>query len=102
MATVHVTLNSINDRATTGATPDVADSTPIAAETVTSGATGTIEATSADNQFWEATVTGGNVFVAFGASPAAGENEGHLVLDGQTRAWSVTAEGDTFDTADPA
>lgn len=95
MATVHVTLNNVQALAMTGTTVEVGDSQPIAAKTVESSGTSTEVAgiTGHKGQFWEVTATG-NIFVACGANPTAGQNAGHLVLAGQSRSFAVTVDGE--------
>lgn len=96
MATVHVTMNNVQGRSITGAFPPVVDSQPTDAATATSSATSAEIAgiVGAIGQFWQVTVTGGNVWIAFGTNPAAGSGSGHLVLDGETREFAVTAAGE--------
>jgi len=97
MATVHVTLCDVLARAETGSTMPVLMSQPKGAETLASGAvstTGTLTAARAQDDFWNVTVTGGAVWVAFGTAPTAGPGGGYLVLDGQTIDRSTTVVGE--------
>ena len=86
MATVHITTNSVQGRALTGATMPVIDSIPLDSVTATSSGTDADIAgiVGVVGCFWEVVVTGGNVYVAFGTNPDAGVDPGrHLVLDGE-------------------
>lgn len=96
MATVHVTMNNVQGRAITGSTMPVVDSQPTDAATATSSGTSAEVAgiVGAAGKFWQIAVTGGNVWVAFGSNPTAGSGAGHLILDGQTRDFAVTADGE--------
>lgn len=96
MSTVHVTLNNVQGRALTSSTMPVVDSQPVDAATATSSASSAEVAgiVGAAGKFWQITVTGGNVWVAFGTNPTAVSGAGHLILDGETRDFAVTAEGE--------
>ena len=96
MATVHVTMNNVQGRAITGSTMPVVDSQPTDAATATSSASSAEVAgiVGAIGQFWQVTVSGGDVWVAFGTNPTAASGSGHLVLDGETRDFAVTAVGE--------
>ena len=104
MATVHVTLSRVDDRGDTGAALPLVTSTPEAAETITrssSSQPSTISASKADGLVWSVTATG-NVFIRFGANPTAASGQGHLVLAGQTRDFTVTAAGEKIAVKDAA
>lgn len=91
MATVHITLSSVQSRATTGMTMPVVDSVPTATDTMTSsGSSAQSSITAALGGFWSITATGGNVFAKFGSNPTAVTDEGWLILDGQTRDFAVS------------
>jgi len=97
MATVHVTLSRVEARGDTGEAIAVPTSVPVAAETLTSSPTsqaGTKTATKNSGLFWTVVARGGDVWVAFGASPVAGPGLGFLVLQGWERAFSVTSVGE--------
>jgi len=96
MATVQIVLAGATGRSATGATMPVVNSVPVDADTLTSGASSaqadfSAPATGWETLFWSVTVTGGNVYVRFGANPTAVTEEGWLVLDGQTREFAVSA-----------
>lgn len=97
MATVHAVLSRIKGRAYTGATMPVVDAQTITSKTVTStGTSAEVSGISASDtdQFWSITVTGGNVYAAFGATATAGANNGWLLIDGTTRDFSPNAAGE--------
>jgi hypothetical protein len=103
MATVHVTLSVVDDRASTGASLPVINSVPVAAQTLASAAAsavGNVTASKADGLFWSVTAKGGDVWVAFGANPVAASGSGHLILAGQTRDFSVAATGEKIAVKD--
>jgi hypothetical protein len=93
MATVHVTLSRVKGRASTGSTMPVQDSVEISADTMTSSGTSAQSSITAPDLdcFWSVTVTGGNVYVKFGANPTAVADAGYLLLDGDTRDFSPCA-----------
>ena len=98
MATVHITVGQVTGVATSGTSMPVARSVPIGADTMTStGASAQSSITASTGSlsrqaaFWSITVTGGNVFVAFGANPTAASDSGHLLIDGTTRDFAVAA-----------
>lgn len=96
MATVHISLTQVQERATTGATIPVPDSIPAAAQTMTSSGTSaqsTITASSSEG-VWVVTAKGGDIWVAFGANPTAAQGAGYLVLAGTTRDFGINAVGD--------
>ena len=87
MATVQIVLAGATGRSATGATMPVVNSVPVDADTLTSGASSaqadfSAPATGWETLFWSVTVTGGNVYVRFGANPTAVTEEG---------CWSWTA-----------
>lgn len=94
MATVHIALCNVtaNARIVTSTMP-VPESVTVGSDTITSSGTSQQSSVVASRvgQFWTVAVTGGNVYVCFGADPTAATDAGHLLLDGQTRAFSVTA-----------
>lgn len=97
MATVHVTLGRVSARAETGSTLPLLSSTPRTAETLVSAAASASGALVAQaGEIWSITVTGGNVFGAFGSAPVAASGAGRLLLDGQTRDFAVAAAGEKF------
>jgi hypothetical protein len=97
MATVHIALCNVtaNARIVTSTMP-VPESVTAASDTMTSSGTSQQSSAVASRvgQFWSVTVAGGDVFVLFGADPTAVSDAGFLVLDGQTREFSVTAAGE--------
>ena len=104
MALVHVTLSRIDDRGDTGGSMPVITSVPEAADTVTSSGTSaqsSIVAAKADGLFWSVT-SKGDIWVKFGANPTAAQDDGHLILAGQTRDFSVTAAGEKIAIKDAA
>jgi len=88
MATVHVTVNDAYIRnPVIGSQPlDVA--TAVNADGLVAGVVGV------KDKIWQVTVTGGNIWVAFGSGPAVGNGAGHLVLDGQTREFICATDGE--------
>lgn len=101
MATVHITLGQVTGVSTSGASMPVEPSVPIAADTMTSSGTSaqsnitaTTSALTHQAAVWTVTATGGNVWAAFGANPTAAAEAGHLILDGQTRNLSVSANAE--------
>ena len=96
MALVHVTISRSDDRGDTGASLPLITSVPEAVDTVTSSGTSqqaSITPAKADGLIWSVT-SKGDVWVKFGANPTAASDDGHLVLAGQTRDFSVTAAGE--------
>jgi len=101
MATVHVVLAQASGRSSTGATQPVTNSVEYAADTMTSSAssaqsTAAAPATGWENLFWEVTVSGGNIFGKFGASPTAASDTGVFITDGQTRNFAVSGPSEKF------
>jgi hypothetical protein len=95
LATVHVTLGRVSARADTGSTLPVLSSVPRAAETlVSTPASAAAQMVGQVGEVWSITVTGGDVFVAFGAEPVAASGAGRLLLAGQSREFAVTAVGE--------
>lgn len=95
MATVHVVLAGASGRSSTGSTMPVMNSVETSADTLTSSGTSAQAdfnaGTDWQHLFWSITATGGNVYAAFGADPAAAAESGWLILDGQTREFAVSA-----------
>lgn len=73
----------------------VPSSTPLAKDVLTTSGTSQQSAIVADpgafGAFWVLTVTGGNVWVKFGEDPTAAAESDWLILDGQTREFSIDA-----------
>lgn len=92
MATVHATLGSSQARSIAGFGLPVFDSAVAASDTVTSSGTSALATpTGALGQVWSVTVTGGNVYINFGAgTPVAAADSGWLLIDGQTRDFAVS------------
>ena len=90
MATVHVTVNDAYIRnPVIGSQPaDVATATSSGSSAEVSGVVGV------KDKIWQVTVTGGNIWVAFGSNPTAVSGAGHLVLDGQTREFICATDGE--------
>lgn len=93
MATVHVVLCRVAPRHWNLPIPD---SSPLGADTLTSSGISTQSSLTAPDghAVWSVTVFGGNVFIAFGADPTAQVDSGWLVLDGQTRDFTIGAAGE--------
>lgn len=107
MATVHITVGQVTGVSTAGASMPVARSVPISADTMTSSGTSAQSSITASTgslsrqaAFWSITVTGGNVFVAFGPDPTAASDTGHLLIDGTTRDFAVTASSEKIAVID--
>lgn len=70
----------------------------IATETITSS--GTSQATTATStqnsraEFWDIVVSGGNVRLAFAASPTAAADSGWLILDGERVQFGASGSGE--------
>lgn len=95
MATVHVTLGRVGARAETGSTLPILPGAPRAAETLASaGVSAPAGLVAQAGEVWSLTVTGGDVFVAFGPNPVAASGAGRLLLAGQTRDFAVSAAGE--------
>lgn len=95
MATVHITQGQATARYITSSLP-VPNSVPYASDTMTSSGTSaksSIVASGAGN-VWSITVLGGNIWVKFGTNPTAAADDGWLILDGQTRDFGVTTDGE--------
>lgn len=104
MATVSIKLVRCSNRAQVGlrdsisAFMPVPESVPQGAEEVTSS--GTSQATtlaSSDNynyEFWDIVVSGGNVRLAFAASPTAAADSGWLILDGERVQFGASGSGE--------
>lgn len=102
MATIHVTLSSINKRGVSDTAFPVINSVPRAAKTLTSTASSVPEASisGANGEVWSVTAKGGDVYAAFGAAPVAAADSGHLILAGQTRDFAVTTAGEKIAVKD--
>lgn len=89
MATVAVAFARTMD----GPSPVIA-CIPNAVQSITSGASSTASTITAGNDVQcQITVTGGNVWVKFGAAPTAAAGSDYLILDGQTREFGMIAPG---------
>jgi hypothetical protein len=103
MASVHVVVASANTRAKTGATLPLPSSVPAAADTVTTSAASTQSSAAASaGDIWSVTARNGDVFVKFGANPTAAADDGWLILQGQTREFGATADGEKIALIDAA
>lgn len=98
--TCHAVLCQILNRGGAGGqTQPVPKSVPVGAETETPEAAGsqvatTLTATSAESEYWIVTVDGGDVWVKFGVDAEASAGNDWLMLDGETREFSVTTVGE--------
>lgn len=97
MAKVHIVVSRTNARADTGSTLPIPDAIPAATTTVTSGAASAVVAAmpSGGTFACHLTAIGGPVWVRFGpadaADPVAGEGQGWLLQDGETRSLGVAS-----------
>lgn len=95
MATVHVTLGRVGARAETGSTLPLLSSVPRAAETLVAGAASVASVVAGQpGEVWSIAVIGGDVFVAFAASPVAASGAGRLLMAGQRWDFAVTTAGE--------
>lgn len=79
------TLNVVFGRAMDGPA-QVISGVGVSSQSITTSASSQASTVSAgNNQVCELTVSGGNVWVAFGASPTASAGTSFLLVDGQTR-----------------
>ena len=96
--TCHAVLCQILNRGGAGGqTQPVPKSVPVGKETETASGAAVetdLAATSAENEYWIVTVNGGDVWVRFAASGSASAGNDWLMLDGETREFSVTAAGE--------
>lgn len=99
MATVHIVVCSVGNRAKTGSTMPLPEDVPIYADTITSSGTSQQSSIVAESgswgaggntRFWCVTSTG-NVWVNFGPNPTAAADSGWLVLAGVPAFFSVSA-----------
>jgi hypothetical protein len=71
----------------------VPNTAPTAAEVITTSGTSQQSSNSVpaadDNEYWIITVSGGDLWVKFGADPTAAAGDEWLVTDGQTREWKA-------------
>ena len=90
MATVHVTVNDayIRNPVIASQPADVATATSTGTSAEVTGVVGLA------TKIWQLTVTGGNIWVAFGSNPTAVSGAGHLILDGETREFSCAYDGE--------
>lgn len=84
MASVHVVIATVSDRAATGSTLPVEPAAPDTSKTIASTGSSVIDATlvATEGQVWDLDVSGGSVWAAFGASPNAAANPRRLLRDG--------------------
>lgn len=101
MATFSVVLVRGNTVSDWGDVLPVAKSQPVAAESITTSgasAAGTAFVSGASprkwSDIWVVTASGGNVWVKFGASPTAAAGDDWLVVDGTTREFGVSVDGE--------
>lgn len=100
MATVHIVLTQVKALSEDGNGVAVPASQEKLADTMTSTTTSVKAAIAADytdavDDFWTITVAGGNAWVKFGLDPTAASDTGYLLVDGQTRDFSVSQLGET-------
>lgn len=103
MATVHITLNRVAGPARANPIMPVIESVEIAADTMTSSASSaqsSAVATAEPDAYWQITASGGDVFVKFGSNPTAASDSGHLIIDGTTRDFAVSATGEKVAVVD--
>ncbi len=101
MATVHVVLAGASGRSVTGATMPVLNSVAEGVQTMTSSGTSAQSTVVApaegwEGLSWEVTVSGGNIFGAFGDDPTAASGAGVFITDGQTRNFAVSGPSEKF------
>ncbi|WCP71536.1 hypothetical protein [Sphingomonas hankookensis] len=96
MAKAHIVVSRTSARADTGATLPVPDAVPLQAMTVGSAASSSVVATfgtSWSYQVCHITALGGPLWLAFskagGPDPEAGEGNGWLIQDGESRSFGV-------------
>jgi len=100
MATVAIAICQAATRAVVGGqTMPVVRSEPVSAEAkMSSGVSARSDLTApafSGTCLWSITASGGAIWVKFGADPIAAEGDDWLILDGQTREFGVSAEGET-------
>lgn len=103
MATIHIVLTQVQERSiATGGVLPVADSVPIASDTLTSTGTSSQSSivTANEHGVWCVTARDGDVWVKFGTNPTAVADDGWLVLMGQTRDFGVTTRAEKIAVKD--
>ncbi len=87
MATCSIVIGPVNR--------SVPNSLPTSASSITTSGTSQQSSNSVqaadDNEYWVITVSGGDVWVKFGASPTAAAGDDWLINDGQTREFKALA-----------
>ncbi len=87
MATCSIVIGPVNR--------SVPNSLPTSASSITTSGTSQQSSNSVqtadDNEYWVITVSGGDVWVKFGASPTAAAGDEWLINDGQTREFKARA-----------
>jgi hypothetical protein len=94
MATLHVAIAAVNDRALTGVTLPVAPSVERTAKTLATTATSAADAelVAQENEVWIVTARDADHWVKFGSgTPVAGPNAGYLIMAGTTREFGADA-----------
>jgi hypothetical protein len=100
MATAHFVVAQVNSRGLTNAALPIPLSVPMESEAISTS--GTSQATTAavpgTNRFsdhvWIVSVSGGNVWVKFGATPTAAAGNDWLIQSGETREFGATVGGE--------
>lgn len=106
MATVTISLVTVQSRAITGATLPIRQSIPtaVASEITSSGTTQqadiTAPATEPILSAWEILVSGGDVWVAAGSNPTAVAGEGSKIRDGERVYLGVSAASEKLAVID--
>lgn len=93
MATLYVELSTVQGRALTGATLQLADGPDAGGDKkTTSGTSQLSDLVGQPGQVWSVAAIGGNVMIEFGAgTPAAIDDGSRLLLDGIPRDFAVAA-----------
>jgi hypothetical protein len=97
MATVSIVLSQCDTKSISGGAMPVAKSQPKATASLTSsGASqqGSFTTAAKRSDTWTITASGGKVWVKFAANPTASAGNDWLVLDGQTRDFGVSVDGE--------
>ena len=104
MAKVNVVLRRSNSSSTNGSDLPVVSSKILAATEITSGAAAVVNMggylPQARSDIWEITCRGGSVYALWGATPVASVGPGTLIVDGQTRWFGVSTNGEALSIID--
>ncbi len=94
MATLHVVIAAVRDRAETGATLPVPAAVERTAKTLTTTGSSVADDTliAQEGEVWIVTARDADHWVKFGSAPTAASGSGHLIMAGSTHHFGADAD----------